>query len=58
MRRRLRGDVVEGERPLVLVDALGGDLAAQDLGEDVGAVVYSHGMLLRLTQDSAFLKVA
>ncbi|RZM11272.1 MAG: HIT domain-containing protein, partial [Sphingomonas sp.] len=27
--RRLRGDVVEGDRPFVLVDAVRGDLAAQ-----------------------------
>ena len=39
MRRRLRVDVVEGERPLVLMDLLAGDLAAQDAGEDVGVVV-------------------
>ena len=36
---RLRMDVVEDERELVLVDLGAGGFAAQDLGEDIGAVV-------------------
>ena len=39
MHRRLRVDVVERQRPLVLVDLLAGDLPAQDAGEDVAVVV-------------------
>jgi hypothetical protein len=41
--RRLRVDVVEGERVVVFVDLLAGQLAAQDAGEDVIAVVVGHG---------------
>ena len=36
---RARHDVEEGERVLVLVDLVAGDLAAQDLGEDVIRIV-------------------
>ena len=43
MHRRLRVDVVEGERELVLVDLLARQLAAQDAGEDVVAIVGGHG---------------
>ena len=48
--RRLRSDVVERDRPLVLVDAIGRDLAAQEFGEDVVWVVRAgaadgHGLL-------------
>ena len=43
MHRRLRVDVVEGERELVLVDLLARQLAAQDAREDVVAVVVGHG---------------
>src|SRR3546814_4213223 len=39
MHRRLRPDVVEGERIVVLVDLLAGNFAAQDPGEDVVVVV-------------------
>ena len=39
MHRRLRRDVVERQRPGVLVDLLAGDFAAQDAGEDVLVVV-------------------
>ena len=39
MGRRERIDVVEGERMLVLVNPLGGDLAAQDAREDVALIV-------------------
>src|SRR5271168_3863515 len=39
MCRRSRGDVVKGEDVLVLIDYLAWDLAAQDAGEDVIAVV-------------------
>ena len=39
MDRRQRVDVVEGQRPLVLVDLPARDLAAQDAGEDVARVV-------------------
>ena len=44
MHRRLRVDVVEGERVLVLVDLLARQLAAQDAREDVVAVVVGHGL--------------
>ena len=37
MHRRLRVDVVERQRPLVLEDLAARDLAAQDLGEDVSS---------------------
>ena len=39
MDRRLRIDVVEGERMLVLIDLAAGHLAAQDAGEDVAVVI-------------------
>src|SRR6185437_5311885 len=39
MRRRLRIDVAKGEHVLVLEYLGAGDLAAQNAGEDVGAVV-------------------
>src|SRR3546814_8923849 len=39
MHLRLRPDVVEGERIVVLVDLLAGNFAAQDPGEDVVVVV-------------------
>src|SRR3546814_10803891 len=41
MHRRLGSDVVEGEDVIVLIDLLTGDLAAQDLREDVVRVVDS-----------------
>ena len=45
MHRRLRVDVVEDEAVLVLIDGLVGDLAPQDLGEDVLIVVVGHRSL-------------
>ena len=42
-----KGEVIvrEGERMLVLMDGLGRNLAAQDLGEDVGLVIGGHAVL-------------
>ena len=42
MHRRLRMDVVEGQRKIVLVDLLARQLAAQDAREDVVAIVGGH----------------
>src|SRR5436853_303183 len=39
MSRALRADVVESEDVRILVDLVAGDLAAQDAGEDIVAVV-------------------
>jgi hypothetical protein len=39
MHWRLRVDVVERQRPLILVDFLRRDLAAQDAGKDVAVIV-------------------
>ncbi len=41
-----RHDVHEGEGVLILVDLVGGQLATQDLGEDVVRIVSGHGLLL------------
>src|SRR4029077_6178947 len=48
MRRALRADVVEGEDVLVLIDLFARDLAAQDAGEDVVAVVSHCASVQRL----------
>src|SRR5687768_4442084 len=42
--RRLRIDVVKGERMLVLIDLPALYLAAQDAGEDVGLVIWQSGV--------------
>ena len=43
MHRRLRVDVMERQRPLVFVNRLVGDLAAQDAREDVVVVIVGNG---------------
>src|SRR5690606_18720838 len=42
--RRLRCDIVEGERPLVLVDLLARDISAQDFSEYVVGIVRLRGV--------------
>jgi len=43
--RRLRADVFEGEHMLVLVNFLGGNLAANDAAEEAVSGSVSHGLL-------------
>ena len=44
MERRLRVDVVKGERELVIIDGLRRQLAAQDAREDIAVVIGLGGV--------------